>query len=160
MYGNCFGHYVLSTGNKLHNTGGFTIWYKYITRMLLMSRRSLAQIPFLGSRLIPSRSWGFCTPCANQLSKSLDISCSDGPPSECAGNWVYATVLLGRNLVTHKSYSHMTSVFNVFSDCSSFRNPPYDTSPISSSIGTSHAPNWSKYLDPFSSSTPLLLVTT
>ena len=60
--------------------------------------------------------------------------------------------------MTHKSDSRMTTVCTAFSDCYYFRNPLDVTSLISSSIGTSHAPNWSKELDPFASSTPLILV--
>ena len=55
--------------------------------------------------------------------------------------------------------SHMTAICSVLSNCGSFLNPPDETSPILFLIKTSHAPNWSKELDPFSQSPPLLMVT-
>ena len=52
--------------------------------------------------------------------------------------------LVGGSLVTQKCESHMTAVCTAFSDCGSFKNPLYDTSPILSSIKISHTPNQSK----------------
>ena len=54
----------------------------------------------------------------------------------------------------------MTAVYTAFSNWRYFQNPLDETSPTSSSIGTFYAPNWSKELDPFTSSTPLQLCTT
>ena len=51
---------------------------------------------------------------------------------------------VGGSLVTQKSESHMNAVYTAFSNCRSFQNPSDDTSPILSSIKTSHAPNRSK----------------
>ena len=65
----------------------------------------------------------------------------------------HINLLLGGSLVTQKSESHMTAVCTAFSDCRSFQNLSDDTSPILSSIKTSHAPNWSKELEPLSSYT-------
>ena len=69
-------------------------------------------------------------------------------------------LLIGGNLVTQKSDSHMNAVCTAFSNCGSLQNPLDYTSPISSFIGTSHAQNWRKELEPFSSYLPLLLVPT
>ena len=52
--------------------------------------------------------------------------------------------ILGGILATQKSESRMTTVCTAFSDCGSFQNPSDDTSPILSSIKTSHVPNQSK----------------
>ena len=67
--------------------------------------------------------------------------------------------ILGGSLVTQKSESHITAVYTAFYDCGYFQNPSDDTSPILSSTKISRAPNWSKYLEPFALSPPLLMVT-
>ena len=67
-------------------------------------------------------------------------------------------LLIGGNLMTQKSESHMNAVCTACSNCGSLQNPSYDTSPILSSIKTSHAPNQSKELEPFAPSPFLLMV--